>query len=407
MLVRALTSMDALASRFGLLGPLFSAEEAIALARNRSGSRDFGTVDVTEPLQHLLTACAEEAELSLVGQYTLRWDVVRLLSNTLRLRAEESSKPRILEEPIRRPVFITGLPRSGTTFLHRLLLQDPDACAPRVWQTISPYPPRGAARAVKQVRRQLRSFDLLAPQFRDLHPLEADSPQECSEIASHVFRSLRFDTTYHVPSYRRWLDNTGYLAAYGFQRRFLQHLQARQRLCRWVLKCPDHVFALNDLRAVFPDARIIFVHRDPLQVLASVAKLTEVLRAPFTRRIDRREIGRQESARWLEGSEHMIRASMEIAFSEPICHVHFANLVADPVQTVANIYRHFDMDLGGPVIKRVARAAADPPNGYRSRPYQLEEYGLRSAIEHEKFRHYMKFFDIQTHRYPEAAVNAG
>ena len=138
----------------------------------------------------------------------------------------------------------------------------------------------------------MRAFERLAPEFRGLHPLDATSPQECSEITAHVFRSLRFDTTYRIPTYRHWLDQASHVPAYRFHRRFLQHLQHQAPGGRWVVKCPEHLFALDAIRAVYPDARLVFVHRDPVKVLLSVAKLTEVLRRPFTRRLDRREIGR-------------------------------------------------------------------------------------------------------------------
>ena len=139
------------------------------------------------------------------------------------------------------------------------------------------------------------AFERLAPEFRGLHPLDATSPQECSEITAHVFRSLRFDTTYRIPTYRAGWTRAGHLPAYRFHRRFLQHLQHQARHSggrRWVVKCPDHLFALDAIRSVYPDARLVFVHRDPVKVLLSVAKLTEVVRRPFTRRIDPAEIGR-------------------------------------------------------------------------------------------------------------------
>ena len=215
---------------------------------------------------------------------------MRFLSNLLRLRAAEFAAPDILDQPIERPLLIAGLPRSGTTFLHSLLALDPANLVPRVWQLIHPYPAKtaGADRRPQQVARQLRLFAMLAPQFRRLHPIAANSPQECSEITAHVFASLRFDTTYRIPSYRRWLDRTGHREAYRFHKRFLQHLQHQAGGSgRWVLKCPDHIFALAAIREVYPDARLIFVHRDPLAVLLSVARLTAVLRRPFTRHIDK------------------------------------------------------------------------------------------------------------------------
>ena len=114
---------------------------------------------------------------------------------------------------------------------------------------------------------------------------------------------------------------------------------------RWVLKCPDHVFALGAIKAVYPDARVVFVHRDPLRVLLSLSELTEVLRRPFTRHIDRCRIGPHESDRWLEATELMIEADEQQPFAEPICHIHYRSLVEDPLGSVATIYRHFGLTL--------------------------------------------------------------
>ena len=322
-----------------------SADQLIGVARRRTALDEFGETAFWGPLQNFLDACFEEANLSLVGRLATRWDIVRFLSNLLRLHDEELRAPEILDQPVTNPIFISGLPRSGTTFLHSLLAEDPTNLVPRVWQTIHPYPlKRDTHRDLraKRVARQLRLFGLLAPNFRRMHPIDAASPQECSEITAHVFASLRFDTTYRVPSYRRWLDETGHVEAYRFHRRFLQHLQHQAAGGgRWVLKCPDHVFALAAIRTVYPDARLVFVHRDPLAVLLSVARLTETLRRPFTRGIDKVEIGRQDSDRWLTATELMIAASQQQHFAEPIFHVHYLDLIQDPVRTVAALYRHF------------------------------------------------------------------
>ena len=377
-----------------------SAEYLITHAQRRAGSTDFGDAPFERPLQALLVACREEADLSLFGGAAIRWDSVRFLSNLLRLREEERRTPEILDQPIERPLLISGLPRSGTTFLHNLLGEDPANLVPRVWQLIHPYPlsrsGAGRDRRLQQVARQLRLFQLLAPRFRRLHPIEADSPQECSEVTAHLFASLRFDTTYRIPSYRRWLDDAGHLDAYRFHKRFLQHLrhQAGGR-GRWVLKCPDHIFALGAIRTVYPDADLVFVHRDPVAVLASVARLTEVLRRPFTRRIDRIEIGRQDSERWLTAAGLMIAAADREVFAKPIFHVHYADLVGDPMGTVAGLYRHFGRVLDPDTTARIGRrVAANPNGGYRGRPAQLEDYGLDPAREHERYAGYMSRFGI-------------
>ena len=229
-----------------------------------------------------------------------RWDVFascRTCCCCSRGRPQSGIQP----EPIRQPIFITGLPRSGTTFLHRLMMNDPDNRAPLVWETIYPSAGRRPARPARGARGPaVAAFERLAPEFRALHPLEATSPQECSEITAHVFRSLRFDTTYHIPSYRRWLDADGPAIC-----RPTGSTDASCSICstrppapapRWVLKCPDHLFALDAIRAVYPDARLVFVHRDPVKVLLSVAQAHRGAAPAVHPPAGSGEIGRQESA---------------------------------------------------------------------------------------------------------------
>jgi hypothetical protein len=384
----------------GFLRRAPKAHALIARARRRTGLTDFGDFRFEGPLQMLLGACAEEADLSLFGGAAIRWDTVRFLSNLLRLRDEEQRAPEILDQKVERPLIIAGLPRSGTTFLHSLLAQDRGNLVPRVWQLIHPYPTDRTGgdrdRRPQQVARQLRMFQLLAPQFRRLHPIEPHSPQECSEITAHLFASLRFDTTYRIPSYRRWLDDTGHLDAYRFHKRFLQHLQHQAGgTGRWVLKCPDHIFALAAIRMVYPDADLVFVHRDPVAVLASVARLTEVLRRPFTRRIDRVRIGREDSERWLAAAGLMIAAADEQRFAQPIFQIFYADLVADPSGTVAALYRHFGRVLDAEAAARIGRrVAANPNGGYGGGRARLEDYGLDPAREHARYANYMDRFGI-------------
>src|SRR6516162_9763200 len=390
---------DAMADALAPLRDRLSADQLIAFAQRRTGLTEFGETPFRGPLQNFLRACVEEANLSLVGRIATHWDAIRFLSNLLRLCDEETRAPEILDQPIARPIFISGLPRSGTTFLHSLLAEDPANLAPRVWQLIYPYPPKNPGPDLRRpwVARQLRLFGLLAPEFRRMHPIDAGSPQECSEITAHVFASLRFDTTYRIPSYRRWLDETGHLDAYRFHKRFLQHLQHQTAGGgRWVLKCPDHVFALDAIRAVYPDAQLVFVHRDPLAVLLSVARLTETLRRPFTRSIDKTEIGCQDSDRWLAATELMIAAAQEQRFVQPIFHVHYLDLVADPVGTVAALYRHFGDALHPGAALRIGRLVKAKPNGgYGAHGSRLEEYGLDASLERERYARYMAHFGIQ------------
>ena len=380
-----------------------SARDLLNAAQRRTGLADFGEWDIEEPLGNLIKSYEEEAELSPFGQAAARWDVLRFLSNLLYLREEERRNPAILAERIEQPIFITGLPRSGTSFLHELFCEDPGNLAVRCWEAIYPCPldrERPLLRDVehrrRNVDRRLASFERIAPEIRSLHPMVADTPQECTEITGHVFLGMRFDTTHHVPSYRRWLDGRSLAPAYRFHKRFLQHLQHRRGRGQWVLKCPDHVFALDAVREVYPDARFVFMHRDPLAVLPSVARLTETLRRPFTARLDRLEIGAEVSERWAKGAKILLAAAPSFAAgASPAFHLPFRRFVRDPAAAVETVYDHFGIALDAEARARVRSLVAARPNGGNGRNFgRLEDYGLDADRERARFAEYVEFFGL-------------
>jgi hypothetical protein len=386
----------------------------VELARRRSGLDDFGQWSFEEPLGILLRSYYEEANLSAFGRIAVRWDMLRFLSNLLRLREEEKKDPAVLEERIDRPIFVLGLPRSGTTFLHNLLADDSGNLTPRCWQTVFPYPVGAQKNGSRDRRaeltaRQYSQFLLLAPELPSLHPLDARAAQECIEITGHVFRSLRFDTTHYVPSFQQWLEDAGHLEAYRFHKRFLQHLQHQNGGGQWILKSPDHIFALEALCEVYPDARFVFVHRDPMKVLPSVARLTEILRQPFTRKIDRLQIGQQISNRWELGSKLLIEASDWLKSSpERIKHVRYKDLVRDPFAIVTDLYRHFGMTLSGSGEQGLKRSIAERPDGgYGRNSYRFEDYGLNPASERKRHSAYMAHFRMSPEEPSSRAVTDG
>ena len=350
------------------------ADQLQAMARRVTGLGGECGEPVGEALAALLASLRTEADLSMFGRIAMRRDLVGKLANLLILDDLEAADPSIQKRPVRAPVFVTGLPRSGTSFLHALLAVNPTVRVPLAWQTAFPAPghpssgPRSACSAHDRFAWQLRLFGRLAPEVARLHPMSADGPQECTEIMAHVFRSLRFDTTHDVPSYRAWLDRAGHDAAYRFHRRFLQHLQGTGE-ATWVLKSPDHVFALGSLRLVYPDARLVVVHRDPLHVLASVARLTEILRRPFARAVDRVAIGRQVLRDWSLGLRTIL------ALPDDACvHVRHADLVGDPVGTVAGLCAR--LGIGADRGRMEAFVARRPRGGYGVNRYALEDYGV-------------------------------
>jgi hypothetical protein len=404
---RLLRVADWFADLAGFMRAPPMADALIETAQRNTGLDDFGEWQFAKPLRMLLNACESEADLGIFGRFAVRWDALRFLENMLRLReAEKRASHRVA---IEQPIFVTGLPRSGTTFLYNLLMEDDVNAAPRCWQTIYPGvagDPKRARRAIRSVDRQLRVFRQLAPDFDSMHPFKATTPQECSEITAHVFASLRFDTTYHIPSYRAWLDVVGHHEAYRFHRYFLEHLACHEAPGRrWILKCPEHVFALDAIRKVYPDARFVFVHRDPMRVLASVARLTEVLRQPFARRVDRASIGRQVCDHWADGAMRILEAGATIP-ADRVVHIRYRDLIGDPVATVAQLYAQFGLPCDDGLKSRIAAYVAAKPNGGYGQAqarYRLQDYGIDAAQERRRFGDYVASFDVA----PEPARQAG
>jgi hypothetical protein len=387
---RLLQTLDRFAGAIGVGNASLDPGGLLATALRRSRRREFRDPSFVPALRLLLECCEKEADLSLFGRYAAKWDVLRCLSNLLRFEAEEERNPHIARENIERPIFVTGLPRSGTSLLHSLLTTDASLRVPRCWQTISPYPNKRRDRRRQNVNRQLRIFQRLAPEMSALHPLSAESPQECTEITAQVFQSLRYEMTYRIPSYQAWIDAAGHIPAYRFHKRFLQHLQHQERGGHWVLKCPDHVHALNAIERIYPDCGIVFVHRDPLRVIASAAKLTEVVRRPFSRHIDKKDIGRQVLARLIEGADTMIERSKA---DRRIFHLRYTDFAREPLRQTELLYRHFGLPLGDATRQSMRMfLAAAPPANHR---YSLEEFGFDSGALRDHFECYMEHFDIQ------------
>lgn len=382
------------------------ADVLVDRALKRAGRKEFSDPSFLGPLRRLLNACDDEASLNAFGRYALRMDVTRGLTNLLRFDVAEEESPEIRERRLERPVFIMGLPRSGTTFLHTLLAQDTKNAAPRAWQLIHPYPSRRRFLwpdlRQAEVSIHLQIFRFLTPELDDLHPLSADTPQECSDITAQVFQSLRFDAIYRIPSYQSWIAKHGHDAAYRFHRRFLAHLDAQMPGRHWVLKCPDHVFALDAIKLAYPDARLVFVHRDPVSVMASVVKLNEVLRRPFARKIDREEIGADVGAYWSDGASRMIAAAE--AGSDDILHLHYRDIVSSPMTAVYRLYRHCGRALTDDArAHMLAWLAARPASEDRQSRYKLSDFGLDAVSLRARFARYMEAFDIQPERRGDAS----
>ncbi len=376
-------------------------EQLLDRAAKNTGLSDFGDEAFREPLRILLSSFENEAALTLLGRLIARTDTLRTLENRLRHVDTLKRHPEIAAAPIRQPLFILGLPRTGTTILHELLAQDPANRVPMTWEVMHPWPPPERATyendpRIARVEHHFGGVDKLIPGFKSMHPMGAQLPQECVAITQHEFATLLYATTHNVPSYQRWLDGADLRPVYAAHRRWLQYLQWRCPAEHWVLKSPGHLWALDALLAVYPDARIVQTHRDPLKVIASLASLVTLLRSMASDRIDPYAIGTEWTVRLAQGLERTMHVRAGGALrDEQVFDMQFAEFIADEIAMVRRIYAHFDMELSAEAEGRMRRfLAANPKDKHGAHRYRLAQSGLDPDVERRRYAAYQQRFSI-------------
>ena len=370
-------------------------DKLCAAARRRTRLEDFGDPSLEFRLGVLIKSIEREGDLHPFGR-VLAWVHLRDLLTT-RLLLEEAWKKctGFDTEPIQRPIFITGMPRSGSTFLHELMAQDTDNRAPLVWEIMSPLP-TCARRRIWSTAACLWFFRRITPQADTVHPIRATKPHECVAIHSYTMLSREFQTTFRVPTYEEYLNTIGFDPAYAWEKRFLQYLQWRQPKRQWVLKAPDHMFNMEALMRVFPDAAIVQTHRHPLEVLESSSQLTDVVQRTFARPQDQREIGIREARVLAEGLDRITSfRERNPELEDRIVDVNYDELVSDPLKTVSRLYRELDLPLTHATVQRVQGLAGNRSRygGQRARP-GLADLGIDSGMQ-TQFASYCARFSVR------------
>ena len=400
--VGALNAGGTMLRNLGVERPALDAGTLIRAAEKRTGGTDFGAWQFEEPLERLMRAYRDEARLTMLGRLTVREMIVSLLENLLLMEADRKASAGIERERIEAPVFIIGLPRTGTTLLHGLMTEDPATRAPLTWEVMYPagYPARSADidRVRARTASRLAWANRLAPEFKRIHPIAPDLAQECIAITANVFMSIQFHTTHKLPSYQNWFEADDQRLAYEFHYRFLQHLQARGTGSRWVLKAPGHLFGLGALLERYPDAKVVQTHRDPLRVMASMASHATVLRRAFSDDAEPMEIAADWTHRWAGALQRFLDVR-DRAPAQQFYDLSYEDIEARPLEAVEQVYDFLGWTLSDEARTRMqAFLDANPKNKHGAHRYTLEQFGLDATREQARFAAYCERFDIPVAR---------
>ncbi|MGW0774812.1 sulfotransferase family protein [Streptomyces sp. NPDC002835] len=342
----------------------------------RAGGAE-GDERFADDFRSLLRWWAGAENLTPVGWQAAQTHVRRHLTNRARIRRLIAEHPAIEQEPVERPVFVVGLPRTATTLTHGVLSLSDEHRGPLLWELLSPGPevPPGRRRAATApARRLVGGTNLFAPRFRDIHPMTADGPEECTFALPHALMPL---SQARIPEYQAWHCGRDFVPDYRHLKRVFQVLQYGRPRRRWILKSPMHLENLDALRTVFPDATIVWTHRDPVTVVASFCSLVEHGMALSTRPVDLHGIG----ATWLDLLSRAAARGLAARAAIPpqaLVDVPYSWLGSDPATGAPKLYDAVGARWTGAEAARLAGVVARPK---RARPhrYDLARYGLTRA----------------------------
>jgi hypothetical protein len=404
----ALNRVGGRLSRMGVVLPSLNPSSVIASAIKMAGSSDLGTDSYLEPLEIFLASCREEADLTTFGRILISKMLAGALANRIALHQWSVEHPEVRSEKIESPWIIVGLPRTGTSVLSMLLGLDPMARPLLQWEAAHPIPPPTLEGEegeqdprIAQTTKEMDGLMKLNPPLKAMHPFGATLAQECVSLFMYDIRTLALEIQAHVPTYAHWLEQADMTPAYAQHRLALQTLQSRQPTERWILKTPNHLWHLEALLAAYPDARIVWTHRDPGPVITSLASLANAGQRPLTFRADPRPTANEWKRKCAFALESAV--AFDEKSDEDWCqHLHYDALMADPVETVRQLYRRFGSEVSDLHARRMEVFLQHrPKDAFGKHHYDPVDFGWTYPGLAEEFSDYTARYHVRSEMHAE------
>ncbi|HEV8559736.1 MAG TPA: sulfotransferase [Actinophytocola sp.] len=372
---------------------LLLVDDLLVAARTRSGLAEFGDDWFVEPLRQLVNSLNTEARLTPAGLELTRRRLTALLMDRLRLRALQRAHPEIHDVEVVVAAEICGLPRTGSTLLHRLLAASPRLTSTLSWETSYPipFPDEGsnAAERKRRARDRAELFLQLSPEFAGIHTIEWDGPEEDVILVDRSFLSMSFDSFYRVPSYGSWLRTADHGPAYRELREWLQVLRWQQpaRAGRsWILKSPHHLLAVDTVLDTFPGCKIIMTHRSAVHAVPSYASMVVSITSQYSDDVDALAVGPY----WSERFAGTLRGLGEVRARRPgrFIDVNYQDLVGDPVAEAHRVMTALGFAGAGDDQPFRDYLSHNRSQRHGTHSYTPEDFGLSAAQLADDFAFY-------------------
>ena len=358
-------------------------------AIDRTGLSDFGETSYLEPLALLSDEVRHSTRRELIAPRFASL-ALSLLASRLSSQAGWNEKPDVLQNPVKAPLIITGLPRSGTTILHFLMSVDPQFQWTPRWVGEAPLirPPRDEWESHPQFREvhdRVEAHFAANPGLRAAHDMGAGLADECITVMAQSFVTNTFNSSLPLPGYRHWWYDADEEPSYRRYKDNLRLMGDREPDKTWLLKNPSHTYGMDPLLRVFPDARIVVLHRNPVETIASGASLIWKLGRLF----EKEEAGPVRLDVYARAVEKMA-AAREKHSDANILDIHYRDLIGDKPGTVRKIYTHFGLELSPEAEAAMQGFLADNPQGkHGNHSYSTDEFGITDDQVRDRFADYI------------------
>lgn len=375
------------------------ANALLAAAREQTGLTDLGDDRILEGLNILVTSLNDEGQLTERGAASTAQRITQAIANRLKVIDYWKMHPELAERPIDKPMFVFGLPRTGTTLVINLLVADPSRRGFLRWESFDSVPPaqKGALSTDPRCVAEQEKLDMsvkYAPHISAMHHEDADSPSECQFSMAPSFIAQVYDSNAHIPTYHDWfLHKADYRPAFEYQRKLFQVLQENEG-GRWTLKNPWHPLFLDDLTAVYPDAQLVMTHRDPAEVVGSACSLVKAVRMMLSDHVDPRDVAQDliETFDLMIARQEAYRARHG---QNSIYDILYADMMRDPIGEMKKLYAHFDEPFTAEVEASMQAFMANNQQGKHGKHhYTLEEFGLTKEGVRAHFRDYSEKYGL-------------